>query len=43
MLVGERMTRPAITVRPETSMPDALDLMHKEHIRRLPVVNKRGK
>jgi acetoin utilization protein AcuB len=42
MLVGERMTRPAITVRPETSMPDALDLMHKEHIRRLPVVNKRG-
>jgi acetoin utilization protein AcuB len=23
-------------------MPDALDLMHKEHIRRLPVVNKRG-
>ena len=42
MLVGERMTRPAITVRPETSMPDALDLMRKEHIRRLPVVNKRG-
>ncbi len=42
MLVGERMTKPAITVRPETSMPDALDLMHKEHIRRLPVVNKRG-
>ena len=36
------MTRPAITVRPETSMPDALDLMRKEHIRRLPVVNKRG-
>ncbi len=42
MLVGERMTKPAITVRPETSMPDALDLMRKEHIRRLPVVNKRG-
>jgi acetoin utilization protein AcuB len=42
MLVGERMTKPAITVRPETSMPDALDLMHKEHIRRLPVVDKRG-
>jgi acetoin utilization protein AcuB len=36
------MTRPAITVRPETSMPDALDLMRKEHIRRLPVVNRRG-
>jgi acetoin utilization protein AcuB len=36
------MTKPAITIRPETSMPDALDLMHKEHIRRLPVVDKRG-
>ena len=42
MLVGERMTKPVITVQPETSMPDALDLMRKEHIRRLPVVNKRG-
>ncbi len=42
MLVGERMTKPAITIRPETSMPDALDLMRKEHIRRLPVVDKRG-
>jgi len=42
MLVGERMTKPAITVRPETTMPDALNLMRKEHIRRLPVVNKNG-
>ncbi|MCJ7532184.1 MAG: CBS and ACT domain-containing protein [Anaerolineales bacterium] len=42
MLVGERMTKPVITVRPETSMLDALDLMRKEHIRRLPVVNKHG-
>ncbi len=42
MLVGERMTKPAITIRPETTMPDALDLMRKEHIRRLPVVNKSG-
>ena len=42
MLVGERMTRPVITVRPETPMPDALDLMRKEHIRRLPVVDKHG-
>ena len=36
------MSKPVITIRPETSMPDALDLMHKEHIRRLPVVNRRG-
>jgi acetoin utilization protein AcuB len=42
MLVGERMSKPVITIRPETPMPEALDLMHKEHIRRLPVVNKRG-
>jgi acetoin utilization protein AcuB len=42
MLVGERMSKPVITIRPETPMPEALDLMHKEHIRRLPVVNKQG-
>jgi acetoin utilization protein AcuB len=42
MLVGERMSKPVITVRPETPMPEALDLMHKEHIRRLPVVSKQG-
>jgi acetoin utilization protein AcuB len=42
MLVGERMSKPVITVRPETTMPEALDLMHKEHIRRLPVVNQLG-
>jgi acetoin utilization protein AcuB len=42
MLVGERMSKPVITIRPETTMPEALDLMHKEHIRRLPVVNKKG-
>jgi acetoin utilization protein AcuB len=42
MLVGERMSKPVITVRPEMPMPEALVLMHKEHIRRLPVVNQRG-
>lgn len=42
MLVGERMTKPVISVRPETSMPDALELMRREHIRRLPVVDKHG-
>ena len=42
MLVGERMSKPVITVRPDTTMPEALDLMRKEHIRRLPVVNQRG-
>ena len=42
MLVGERMSKPVITARPEMPMPEALDMMHKEHIRRLPVVNKHG-
>ena len=41
MLVGERMSKPVITVRPDTSMPEALDMMRKEHIRRLPVVNEK--
>ena len=42
MLVGERMSKPVITIRPDTTMPEALELMHKEHIRRLPVVNQHG-
>jgi acetoin utilization protein AcuB len=36
------MSKPVITVRPDTPMPEALDMMRKEHIRRLPVVNQRG-
>lgn len=43
MFVEDRMTHPVITVHPETKMQDALNLMHTEHIRRLPVVDKRGK
>jgi acetoin utilization protein AcuB len=43
MLVGERMSRPVITIRPEMSVPDALVLMKKEHKRRFPVVDGRGK
>jgi len=42
MLVGERMSHPVITVHPETSLQDALHLMHAEHIRLLPVVDKKG-
>jgi acetoin utilization protein AcuB len=42
MLVRERMSHPVITIWPETSMQDALDLMRKEHVRRLPVVDKKG-
>ena len=42
MLVGERMSSPVITIHPEMPMQDALNLMHQEHVRRFPVVDKRG-
>ena len=42
MLVGERMSRPVITVNPDTTLEQALEVMQKERIRRLPVVNRRG-
>jgi acetoin utilization protein AcuB len=43
MLIGERMSRPVITVRPEMPIQEALNLMRKEHIRRLPVTDPRGR
>jgi len=43
MLVGERMSHPAITIAPDTPMQDALKMMHDEKIRRVPVVDSRGK
>lgn len=42
MLVGERMSKPVITISPDLPIPDALNLMKTEHIRRAPVV-KNGK
>lgn len=39
MFVGERMSRPVISVTPETPINDALHLMRSEHIRRTPVVH----
>jgi acetoin utilization protein AcuB len=43
MLVGDRMSRPAITIKPDVPIQDALILMHKEHIRRFPVVDQKGR
>ena len=43
MLVGERMSHPVITVLPKTPMQEAHKLMRDEKIRRLPVVDQRGK
>ena len=42
MLVGNRMTKRPITVNEDTSVDKALELMHSEHVRRLPVVDKSG-
>lgn len=42
MLVGERMSHPVITIHPNMPMQEALNLMHRERIRRLPVVNRHG-
>jgi acetoin utilization protein AcuB len=42
MLVGERMSRPVITITPDLPLTDALSMMKKERIRRAPVV-KDGK
>jgi acetoin utilization protein AcuB len=42
MLVGERMSKPVITISPDMPISDALNLMKKERIRRTPVV-KNGK
>ncbi len=39
MFVGERMSRPVISVAPETPVNDALHLMRSERIRRAPVIN----
>lgn len=42
MFVGERMSRPVISVLPDTSINDVLAMFKKEHIRRAPVI-KDGK
>ena len=43
MLVKDRMSHPVITVTPQESLDDAAAIMTREHISRLPVVDKRGK
>jgi acetoin utilization protein AcuB len=42
MFVGDRMSRPVISVSPDTPINDALAMFKKEHIRRAPVL-KDGK
>ena len=38
MLVGERMSRPVITVSPDAPINDVLAMFKEEHIRRAPVI-----
>lgn len=40
MLVGNRMTPNPMTISPDTSIAEAMDLMKRENVRRFPVVNK---
>lgn len=42
ILVGERMSAPAVTVRPDTPFQEALRLMRERRFRRLPVVDDNG-
>jgi acetoin utilization protein AcuB len=43
MLVRERMTHNPVLCSPDLPVTDAFDLIKKEHIRRMPVVDKHGK
>ena len=43
MLVGKRMTRNPITVKPDLPIAEALEWMRREKVRRFPVVDKKGK
>jgi acetoin utilization protein AcuB len=42
MLVKDRMTQDPVTVSPDTSVSEALNLMRQKKVRRMPVVDKRG-
>ena len=43
MLVRERMIGHPITIDADTSVTDALNFMRQNHVRRLPVLDKRGR
>ena len=43
LTAGELMTTPAITIGPHATVPAAARLMTAQHVRRLPVVDEKGK
>ncbi len=43
MLVGEKMTKNPVTVSQNASVDEALDIMRRTRVRRLPVMDKKGR
>lgn len=43
MKVGQRMTRNPITITPDVTVPEAQAIMRREKIKRLPVLDNKGK
>ena len=43
MFVGDHMSAPVVTVKPDLPFQEALKLMREKHFRRLPVVDKKDK
>ncbi len=43
MLIREKMTKKPVTIKTDTSVSDALELMHEKKVHRLPVLDRRGK
>ncbi len=43
MIIERRMTKDPVVCAPDMSIQDAADLMKKEHVHRLPVLDKSGK
>ena len=43
MLVGKRMTRNPITIKPDVPITEAMEWMRREKVRRFPVVDDKGK
>lgn len=43
MFVRDRMSAPAVTITPNTTLQDALNLMNEHRFRRLPVVGEKGR
>ena len=43
LTAGALMTTPAITIQPDATIPGAARLMNTHHVRRLPVVDSKGK